>query len=96
MSLLKKPIDPRSYEGTIVKVLPNESYPKKYWNKKHYIERGRDINGHPYYYFKESLDGINGWYGSLFFDNAIEGIHYEYIKGNPIYNSIGNVIRIGD
>ena len=92
-NVLSQPFDAKSYQGTIVKVLPNSDYYKKYWNKKHYLERKlNNINGKEIYYLKESYDGISGWYGSVFCTNAIEHIHFEYIKGNPIYNNIGDEI----
>lgn len=91
--ILKEPYDANSYQGTIVKVLPNEKYFKKYWNKKHYVERQLNVNGKPVYYLKESVDGIKGWYGSVFCSEAEENIHFKFIKNNPIYNSIG--IKIG-
>lgn len=92
-NILLEPHDAQSYQGTIVKVLSNNNYYKKYWNKKHYLERQANINGKKVYYLKESYDGQKGWYGSIFCSNAIEHIHFEYIKGNPIYNNIG--IQIG-
>jgi hypothetical protein len=93
-SVLLEPYDARSYQGTIVKVLPNNEYYKKYWNKKHYLERQPNNNGKETYYLKESYDGKKGWYGSVFCTNAIENIHFEYIDGNTIYNSIGVLVGV--
>ena len=77
---LNAPYDARSYQGTVVKVLPSSDYPKKYWNKKHYVERETDLNGHAVYYIKELIGGDKGWYGPVFCCNAIENIHFVCIK----------------
>ena len=87
--ILKPPHDASSYQGTIVKVLPNDNYYKKYWNKKHYLQRAKNINGIPEYILKES-----NWYGSIFYSGAIENIHFLFIKGNLIYNNIGETIGV--
>ncbi len=89
---LNAPYDGTSYQGTHVKVLPNDSYYKKLWNKKHYVERETDLDGKPRFYLKTAIDGDGGWYGSVFCLDAVEHIHFEYIKGNKIYNSIGVVV----
>ncbi len=86
--ILKEPYDASSYQGTIVKVLPSEKYLKKYWNKKHYVERQQNINGEIIYHLQESVDGEKGWYGFVFCTDAKEHINFEFINGSTIYNNI--------
>lgn len=92
--ILKEPYDASSYQGTIVKVLPSENYYKKYWNKKHYLERKRNVDGEPRYDLLDSIDGEKGWNGSLFCDDAKEHVNFEFIDGNPIYNNLGKQVGV--
>lgn len=86
-------------QGTHVMVLPCSSYLKKYHNKIGYVQRNSDntytlsdmgIIGNSK---KERLSKA-GHYCPIFYTNAIEGIHFEWIDDGIIYDRFGKDINV--
>ncbi len=76
-------------EGTHVMILPNSGYLKKYWDKIGYVT----VNSDGSYDLHDALGGSKKerlekpWnYSSVYFTNAIPGVHFNWIKNSIIYD----------